>query len=201
MLPSLERQYSGPPRQYREVADQQREWFQKRCKAQSRTKNSARKSSSKMDGRNALQPAYLLAALKDRIKLRDMPIEERKYGKWGCWLEEYAPFVAKQLKAERAVMVATHLRLVNSSILKLYPDSKSALPGFVSESAWIVVRHSCAGADGKVVRHVQAYPDEKTAREKSAIPCAKAECDSASHIVRSLSSVRCEVWELESPDE
>lgn len=158
-----------------------------------------------MDGRNALQPAYLLAALKDWVKMRDMPIEERKYGKWGCWLEECAPFVARQLKAQRAEEAARSREAIRSNLAKLYPDSKIVVPeslGQISTSfGWIVVRHSCVGADGKALSHVQVYPDEKTAREKSAIPCAKSACDSASHIVRSYRSACAELIERENPDE
>lgn len=41
---------------------------------------------------------YLIKAIEDWVEERDMPIEERKFGKWGCWLAECEPFVQEQRK-------------------------------------------------------------------------------------------------------
>ena len=198
-----EEQDQEPEPTAEELAEQQKSWEQynwtsmlRKIPEQMRgavpTKEQREQVIGQLTGRYSLDEDFFLAAMKDWIDAREMPIEDRRFNKWGAWLEECVPFVEKQYQAQRKAKLAMRTQAIYRQILTLYPDA--IIRGEWSLGGWVLIRH-CSPS---VPVWVGIYPSEERARERSLVACRGDTCNIQQHVVRSLASIQ-EEWNRVTP--
>lgn len=147
-----------------------------------------------LTGKHHLDEDFFLAAMKSWIDEREMPIEDRRFNKWGAWLAECEPFIEVQYKEQSKAKLAMRTQAVYRQILRLHPDA--FIVGEWHLDGWVVIRRCKQSAPA----WVGIYPSEARARERAGVACVgtAAACNIQQHVVRSLHSIWLEWQKLEA---
>lgn len=164
------------------------------------TKEQREQVIKQLTGVRSLEPEFYIAAMEDWIDEREMPIEDRRFNRWGAWLEECEPFLEDQREEQHTERQRKRIKDARDNINFLYPNLRFVVPstGDVDHNSWVVVRQCYPNTDDY---RADIYPTKELARQKALLACRSNPHDcTGNHEIRSMHEINGEVLFRKYPD-